>query len=103
MKRNAQKKHHARLVLRLYVAGDSPNSVLARRNLQAAIGHLSAEDVSLKVIDVLREPLQALHDGVLITPMLVRGAPPSEHRLVGNLRGRAALVALLGLDEAAGG
>ena len=37
-----------------------------------------------------------LRDGVLVTPMLIRCAPLPERRILGNLRDRALLLAVLG-------
>jgi len=93
------KRDGAALVLRLYVAGESPNSDLARTHLRAAIEHLPAAAVSLEIVDVLREPLRALHDGVLVTPTLIRIAPLPERRVIGNLRDRDALFSGLGIAE----
>jgi len=88
-----------RLVLRLYVAGASPNSALAKSNLEAVIAHLPTDQVALEIIDVLREAERGLRDGVLVTPTLIRMAPPPEQRVIGNLRDRRALRMGLGIDE----
>jgi circadian clock protein KaiB len=93
---------HAPLCLRLYIAGESPNSNLARANLHAAIAHLPSSEVNLEVIDVLRNPERGLVDGVLVTPTLIRVAPSPEQRVIGNLRDRNALLAGLGLSEVHG-
>lgn len=62
-----------RLSLRLYVAGDAPNSVEARANLKAICRQaLEPGAYDLEIIDVLEEPLRALEDGVLVTPTLMR-------------------------------
>ncbi len=82
----------------LYVAGESPNSVLALANLRAAIAASPAHDVELDIIDVLVEPERAGRAGILMTPMLVRVSPAPEHRILGNLRDRAILLRTLGLD-----
>jgi len=91
-----------RLVLRLYVAGESPNSVIAKRNLRAAIVHLADHQAVVELVDVLAEPERSLRDGVLVTPTLIRVAPPPQRRVIGNLRDRAALLAGLGLAEVDG-
>lgn len=84
--------------LRLYVAGESPNSVSALANLRAALAEHAGLSVELEIIDVLRDPGRALRDGVLITPMLVRLRPPPERRVLGNLRDRATLLGALGIE-----
>lgn len=96
----APQHKRAALVLRLYVAGDSPNSVRARENLRAAMAGLPTEEVSLELVDVLRDPERALLDAVLVTPTLIRVAPEPERRVIGNLHDRTVLLAGLGICEA---
>src|SRR4051812_41317610 len=85
-----------RLRVRLYIAGDGPNSVAALSNLRTAIARsASAEDVEVEVIDVVKTPETGLRDGVFITPMLVRVQPAPERRLLGSLKDRASLLAAL--------
>ena len=81
----------------LYVAGDGPNSVAARTHLQAALTDFPGHAVEVEIVDVIEEPHRGLRDGVLATPMLIRRAPPPERRILGNLRDRDMLLALLGL------
>lgn len=71
--------------LRLYVAGDAPNSVLAEANLRALCQtHLNGRH-EIEIVDVTRHPKRALEDAVLLTPTLVRLAPGPELKLIGNL------------------
>lgn len=88
-----------RLRLRLYVAGDAPNSVAAVANLRAAVSALAAECVEVEIIDVVSAPERGLKDGVFVTPMLVRIEPTPERRVLGSLRDRQILLAALGLEE----
>ena len=88
------------LLLRLYVAGTSPNSLIAAANIKAIIAGLSEHEVTLEIVDVLKDPERGLRDGVVVTPTLVRFLPAPERRVIGNLRDRLALLAGLGLDEA---
>jgi circadian clock protein KaiB len=90
----------ARLSLRLYVAGTSPNSVQARSNLRAALATSPQTMVNLEVIDVLVHPERGLQDSILVTPTLIRLAPAPEQRVIGNLHDRGALLAGLGIDSA---
>jgi circadian clock protein KaiB len=85
------------LHLRLYVAGNAPNSVAARANLQCLLDERGLA-VELEVIDLLREPGKGLRDGILVTPTLVRTAPGPEQRIIGDLRDRSALLLVLGLE-----
>ena len=100
MTRRAAQRAPAKLVLRLYVAGGSPNSERARQNLRAALAHLPQERVSVELVDVLRDPERALRDGVLVTPTLIRERPAPEQRFIGTLNDRSVLLAGLGISEA---
>lgn len=79
--------------LRLYIAGGTPNSIQAGANLADLCRERLADDCDVEVIDVFREPLRALEDGIIMTPTLVRLAPGPVVRIVGTLsdRGRVAL------------
>jgi circadian clock protein KaiB len=91
------------LLLRLYVAGDGPNSVEARANLAAILHDHPEARYQLEVVDFLKEPLRAMRDGVIVTPTLVRLAPPPERKLIGTLRETATVCAALGFAEVQGG
>jgi circadian clock protein KaiB len=73
------------MVLRLYVAGEAPNSTRARANLGRLLSGVDPANYKLEVIDCLAEPLRALGDGVLVTPTLVRVDPPPPQTVVGTL------------------
>jgi circadian clock protein KaiB len=85
-------------MLRLYVAGDAPNSTAARHHLRSILARPGAPAVELEIVDVLADPRRGLRDGILVTPTLIRVAPGPERRIVGNLRNTAVLLATLGLE-----
>ncbi|MFO0750504.1 MAG: circadian clock KaiB family protein [Myxococcota bacterium] len=89
-----------RLRVRLYVAGESPNSLAALTTLRRGLARLPAGDVELEVLDVLRDPERGAKDGVFMVPMLVRLSPLPERRVLGSLQERALLASVLGLEEA---
>lgn len=83
--------------LRLYVAGDTPNSALAIANLTAiCASHLPGRH-EIEVIDVFRQPKLALADRILITPALVKMAPAPVRSVVGTLTDTATVLQTLGL------
>ena len=86
-----------RLVLRLYVAESAPNSEMAESNLRALLEGLPEEAYALEIVDCLREPLRALHDGVIVTPMLIRIEPEPVRRIVGTLRDKESVAGVLGI------
>lgn len=90
---NAAPRFH----LRLYVAGDGPNSLQARANLQAICEQYLAGRHKVEVVDILHEPQRALADGVVLTPLLLKLAPGPARRVVGSLSEPAPVLAALGL------
>lgn len=98
-RKTSERTRLSRTALRLYVAGDGPNAVAARRNLDAFLAQHPDRTVQLEVIDVLAHPERGLADGVFVTPLLVKVAPAPERRVVGNLQDTTALVAGLGFGE----
>jgi len=87
-----------RLKLRLYVAGDTQNSLLARANLSALCRDFPAFPRQIEVIDVLKEPMRALTDDVLMTPTLVVLGNPVR-RIVGTLSSTPVVLNALGLGD----
>ena len=88
------------LSLRLYVAGDGPNSTEARANLATILDGRPGVRYLLEVVDFLREPARAMMDGVIVTPTLVRLSPPPVRKIIGTLRERPTVLAALGIAEA---
>lgn len=86
-----------RLVLRLYVAGDGPNSTAARANLRRLLSSQSPATYDVEIVDCLREPLRAIEEGVLVTPTLLRVSPPPRRTVIGSLSEAASVSAALGI------
>lgn len=85
--------------LYLYVADESPNSVRAMANLEAICREYFEEGCYLlTVIDVMKDPLRALDDEILVTPTLIRLGAPSV-RILGDLSDREMVVRSLGLSD----
>lgn len=88
------------LRLRLYVAGDSPNSHAAVRHLKALHAPNTELVAELEVIDVLERSELGARDDVLVTPTMIKlsAAPPS--RIIGNLQSTQAVLSVLAAAEA---
>jgi circadian clock protein KaiB len=82
--------------LRLYIAGPSPNSVLAIANLKKICEDQLQGRYRIQVIDLLEKPQLAKSDQIIALPTLVRRLPPPVKKIIGNLS-RAERV-LVGLD-----
>jgi circadian clock protein KaiB len=82
---------------RLYVAGDTQNSLVAVANLLALCNAHLEKRHTIEVVDVLRDPKRALADGILMTPTLLRLAPAPERKIVGTLSQTGPVLMALGL------
>jgi circadian clock protein KaiB len=71
--------------LRLYIAGQAQNSLMAIANLNKILVQWPEADCNVEIVDVLTDPRRALADRVLVTPVLIRVSPQPELRLIGNL------------------
>jgi circadian clock protein KaiB len=75
----------AGLQLRLYVAGNAPNSLRAIANAKAICDEHFASGHQLEIVDLLTQPRRALADGIIVTPTLLKLSPPPVQRVVGDL------------------
>jgi len=71
--------------LRLYVAGQTPKSILAIKNItKYCKEHLDGQ-YSLEVIDLLKNPQLAEGDQIFAIPTLVRKVPEPIRKIIGDL------------------
>lgn len=85
MNQNAMAPSSPPLRLRLYIAGESPNSRRAVVNLNRILEDHFADRFDLEVVDALGDPLKPINDGVLVTPTLIRLEPGPPVAVVGDL------------------
>jgi circadian clock protein KaiB len=90
-------KYSTVVVLRLYIAGDAPNSVQAIANLEAICQEFLKDGHKLEVVDVLKHPRRAMAEGILVTPSLAMLSPGPTKKIVGNLSNRPKVLLALGL------
>lgn len=79
--------HSEKYRFRLFVAGETSNSLLAIANLNAFCREHLPQQHEIEIVDVFRQPDLALADRVLMTPMLVKLSPSPHARIVGTLGG----------------
>ena len=83
-------------LLRLYVAGQTPKSILAFRNLkQICEEHLHGR-YEIEVIDLIENPQLPQGDQILAVPTLVRRLPEPIKKIIGDLSNTDRV--LVGLD-----
>ena len=82
--------------LRLYVAGQTPKSVLALDNLRRICDEYLAGRYEIEIIDLLENPQLARGDQILAVPTLVRRLPEPIKKIIGDLSNVERV--LVGLD-----
>ena len=82
--------------LRLYVAGQTPKSVLALANLRTICEEHLQGRYEIEVIDLMENPQLAQGDQILALPTLVRRLPEPIKKIIGNLSNTERV--LVGLD-----
>lgn len=86
----------AELLLRLYITGHAPNSVLAVANVRAICDEHFGSRYQLEIVDLLKEPERAFADGIIVSPTLVKIAPLPVQKIIGNLADKQQVVRTLG-------
>ena len=87
-------------VLRLFVAGDKPQSLQAKKNIeQICAAHLQGR-YELTVFDVCNDFTAALDHGVLLTPTLLLLSPLPSVTIIGNLSDSEKVLGALRLPKA---
>jgi len=84
------------LELRLYVAGQTPKSLIALRNLKKICEEYLQGRYRLHVIDLVETPHLARDDQILAIPTLVRNLPQPIRKIIGDLSDTQRV--LVGLD-----
>jgi circadian clock protein KaiB len=71
--------------LRLYVAGQSPNSLQAFANLTKLCDEHLAGRYEIEVIDLVVHPEMSANDDIVAIPTLIRRLPEPLRKIIGDL------------------
>jgi circadian clock protein KaiB len=83
-------------ILKLYVAGQTPNSLAAFKNLKIICEKYLAGRYSIEIVDLLKNPKLAKGDQIIAVPTLVRQLPEPLRKIIGDLSNTERV--LVGLD-----
>jgi circadian clock protein KaiB len=90
---------NGRYVLRLYVAGQTPRSLLAIKNLKAICEQYLSDRYQLEVIDLYQQPQLAEGDQIIAVPTLIKSLPEPMRRIIGDLSNTEKVIVGLDLKE----
>lgn len=93
---NSQEKTGEEWILRLYVAGPTPNCTRAFENLKRICETELQGKYRIEVIDLLENPQLSKDDQILAIPTLVRKLPVPVRKIIGDLSNTERV--LVGLD-----
>ena len=91
-----QQKEKEKYILRLYVAGMTPRSQTAIKNIKKICEEHLKGRYDLEVIDVYQKPVLAKGEQIIAAPTLIRKLPLPLRRFIGDLSDSERI--LLGLD-----
>lgn len=83
-------------VLRLYVTGQTPRSVLAIDNMRKICAEHLSERYTLEVIDIYQHPEACQEQQIVAAPTLIKVLPHPLRRIIGDLSNTEKV--LVGLD-----
>ena len=95
-KRPAKTSRGDFFILRLYIAGQTPNSMTAIANLKKICEEKLEGKYRIEVVDLLEKPQLAKGDQIIAIPTLVRRLPPPVKKIIGNLSKTESVI--VGLD-----
>ena len=72
-------------VLRLYVTGQTPRSVLAIENIRRICAEYLSQPFSLEVIDIYQHPEACQEHEIIAAPTLIKFHPLPLRRIIGDL------------------
>ena len=106
MRKSSTKKQPAKrsggdfFILRLYIAGQTPNSIVAIANLKKICEDKLKGKYRIEVVDLLVKPQLAKGDQIIAIPTLVRRLPPPVKKIIGNLSKTESVIVGLDLQPA---
>lgn len=71
--------------LRLYIAGQTPKSTLALKNITRYCEEYLEGQYTIEVVDLLKNPQLAEGDQIFAIPTLVRKLPEPMRKIIGDL------------------
>ena len=86
-------------VLRLYVAGPTPQSTRAIVNTRKICEQYLKNRYSLEVVDIRARPETARGDQIIAVPTLVKASPLPLRRFIGDLSNTSRILAGMNLEE----
>ena len=89
-------------VLRLYVSGQTPRSILAIENMRRICAEYLDQRYTLEVIDIYQHPEACQQEQIIAAPTLIKVLPHPLRRIIGDLSNTGKVLAGLDLRPRSG-
>ncbi|HEY8671464.1 MAG TPA: circadian clock KaiB family protein [Terriglobales bacterium] len=86
------------IILRLYIAGQTPKSINALNNLKKICAERLDQEYRLEIVDLLTNPKLAQEHQIVAIPTLVRDLPLPIRKIIGDLSNTERVLAGLSLQ-----
>jgi circadian clock protein KaiB len=96
-KLNPEFNSKEKIILQLYIAGMSENSVLAIRNITQLCNQYLKDHFELEIIDIYKNPAIAEEQKIVFSPSLIRQFPLPRKILIGDLSDTMKVMLALGI------
>ncbi len=83
----------------LYVAGETPKSLAAIRNLEKICSEHMAGKYKVEVVDLKKQPQLAREHGIVAIPTLVKELPVPIRKIIGDLSDTQKVLVHLSVEE----
>jgi circadian clock protein KaiB len=87
-----------RFVLQLYVAGMSPKSMEAIKNINRICNEHLKGAFDLEIVDIYKNPQIAAEQQIVFSPALIKRSPAPKKILVGSLSNESKVIKALGIE-----
>jgi circadian clock protein KaiB len=98
-KPHARKEKPGHYLLRLFIAGNGPNSQKALANLRSLCQEHLEGRFTIETVDVVEDFQAAVRDNILVTPALILVAPLPRVIVLGNLSDKQKVLLALRVSE----
>ena len=73
------------ILMKLFIAGESPNTQQLETNLDSLLYEKFGSDYSLEVVDIVTHPEVAVEEKIFATPTLVKSTPLPAQKIIGDM------------------
>ena len=87
-----------KMILRLYIAGMSENSIRAIQNITLLCDQYLKDRVDLEIIDIYKNPSVAEEQKIVFSPSLIRQLPLPKKTFIGDLSDTKKVILGLGIS-----